>query len=213
MGGWPASASNTISLLASGLLLLSLFVLPLSSRLPAARLYGWRAGQALQPGDPRRQLLEQRAAQALRSGPRLQRRRLEAFDWQLYRFYNPDVANLTELEAQSHYLRFGRAQGRVHRRLPLYLSYLGYGGLCNQLFGHIQGLALAHRLNASAITSAAWSRSSFLGKARYSKQPLGTLFDVARWTSYWGEQGLQIREVRCPALQTRRLHLGMRATL
>ncbi|GAB4820241.1 hypothetical protein N2152v2_007287 [Parachlorella kessleri] len=48
------------------------------------------------------------------------------------------------------------------------------------------GLALAAQLNATVITSAAWSRGSFSGRAVYSGQPLATLLDVPRWKESGG---------------------------
>ena len=51
-----------------------------------------------------------------------------------------------------------REGGRLGQWVSLPLTYLPYGGLCDQLFGHVQGLALAAQLNATVITSAAWSR-------------------------------------------------------
>lgn len=120
------------------------------------------------------------------------------FDWEAYKFYSPDLANLTESEARQHYLREGRRQGRICRRPPLFLTYDAYGGLCNQLLAHIEGLALAYNLNATALTAYAYSRSSFHTRGAdpiWSPQPLESLLDFEAWAAYWRGVGVRVAKV------------------
>lgn len=60
------------------------------------------------------------------------------FDSSAYLFFNPDLGPLSHAQAAAHYLAAGRAEGRLARRLSLYVSYRADFGLCNQLFQHIR---------------------------------------------------------------------------
>jgi hypothetical protein len=122
------------------------------------------------------------------------------FDWEAYKMFNPEVAGgmATRAAAERHYLQHGRQQGRLYRRIPLFLSYTATWGLCNQLFTHLSMLAVAAHMNATLVPSPAYSRSSFstlLGNEGFKREPLCSLLDVDRMAAYWAERGLRITQV------------------
>jgi hypothetical protein len=73
------------------------------------------------------------------------------FDWEAYLQFYPWLRRqgiTSELAAADHYLRIGRAQGRVGRRLRLLLRYIAGTGLINQHYSHVAALGLATMLGA-----------------------------------------------------------------
>ena len=85
----------------------------------------------------------------------------DAFDWEAYVLYNPQLGIASEAEAQRHYLAEGRAQGRVYRKLRVLLRYTAGTGLINQHYSHIAAFALAAVLGAEVVLPPAMHRSSF----------------------------------------------------
>lgn len=132
----------------------------------------------------------------------------ETFSWQAYAFWNQaELGNLTQQAAEEHYACTGQRAGRLATTLPLFLSYDGKWGLCNQLFDHVEVLAFARWLNAAlpvhatvAAPAAAYSRPASGYKQRFrgdefQQEPLDSLLDVDRMAAHWADRGLEIAQV------------------
>lgn len=86
---------------------------------------------------------QRQAAQAYEARQRaaLQRALPAEFDWQTYLLYHPDLRASgvsTEAQAKQHYIKQGRAEGRVYKRLRVILRYTactGAGHLPSSLSG------------------------------------------------------------------------------
>jgi hypothetical protein len=131
----------------------------------------------------------------------------EAFDWQTYLLYYPDLVAAgvaTEEAAKQHYVRWGKTEGRIPRRLRVLLRYTACTGLINQHYSHIAAFTLAAALNAELVLPPAVQRDSFAkyfsmrkdeNEVNWSPVPLSTLLDVARIIQYWRARGILIHEV------------------
>ncbi len=119
------------------------------------------------------------------------------FDWQAYTFYNPELHINNSQAAEAHYLEKGRAEGRLCRRVPVFLTYNATFGLCNQLLSHMGMLALAPVFNASLTLSPAYSRHNFTHAGSiWVKEPLDSLLDVPRLVQHFEARGMRFVQVR-----------------
>lgn len=123
------------------------------------------------------------------------------FDWQAYAEYNPDLAITREAQAAQHFLAAGRAQGRLHARVPLVLRYgsCPSAGLVNQLYAHIAGLTLALVLGADVVLAPAQARATFTGvndssQLAWSSVDLGSMLDVGFISASLAERGVTVME-------------------
>ncbi len=76
---------------------------------------------------------QRQAAQAYEARQRaaLQRALPAEFDWQTYLLYHPDLRASgisTEAQAKQHYIKQGRAEGRVYKRLRVIVRYTACTG-------------------------------------------------------------------------------------
>ena len=77
---------------------------------------------------------QRQAAQAYEARQRsaLQRALPAEFDWQTYLLYHPDLRASgvsTEAQAKQHYIKQGRAEGRVYKRLRVIVRYTACTGV------------------------------------------------------------------------------------
>jgi hypothetical protein len=209
------TATKTTANIIAGLLLLAAGILVGStgifSRLPLRHSPLWRnlprlqvhevagpggvqpaAPEAPQPATP--EAAQPEAAEAAQTGAAAASLP-PGFDWEAYKFFNPELPIHSSSAAEAHYLHAGRTEGRLYKKVPLFISYDAKLGLCNQLLTHLMLLAISSSMNATLVLSVAWSRSSFEGKNYFKVQPLDTLLDVDQMITYWGQRGLEILQV------------------
>lgn len=140
-----------------------------------------------------------------------QSRLLAEFDWQTYLLYYPDLKEAgidTEGKARQHYLAWGRAEGRVHKRLRVILRYTACTGLINQHYSHIAAFVLSYALHSEIVLPPAAQRDSF-GKyfstrkdeneISWTPVPLNSLLDVGKVTETWRIRGMTVHEVHSPS--------------
>ncbi|KAI8462191.1 MAG: hypothetical protein J3K34DRAFT_450573 [Monoraphidium minutum] len=72
-------------------------------------------------------------------------------------------------------------EGRLYRRIPVYLQYTSAGGLCNQLYAHLSVFTVATALNATVMVPPSFARTTFshqpLDKQWYTTTP-DTILDT-----------------------------------
>lgn len=132
---------------------------------------------------------------------------LEDFDWQTYLLYYPDLKQAgidTERKAREHYRAFGRAEGRLHKRLRVLLRYTACTGLINQHYSHIAAFVLSAALQSEIVLPPAVQRDSF-GKyfstrkdeneVSWTPAPLDSLLDVERIIETWRLSGMTVHKV------------------
>ena len=92
--------------------------------------------------------------------------------------------------------RAGQPAGNV----KLYMTYFAYGGLCNQVYCHINALALGRHFNFTLITFVAWSRKTFntTEQTEFIQEDIETLLDVGKMAEYWKERGIVFSTVGRP---------------
>lgn len=133
---------------------------------------------------------------------------LAEFDWQTYLIYYPDLKKAgidTEAKARQHYTAWGRAEGRVHKRLRVILRYTACTGLINQHYSHIAAFVLSYALRSEIVLPPAVQRDSF-GKyfstrkdeneISWTPVPLVSLLDVEKIIEAWHIRGMIVHEVR-----------------
>ncbi|GAB4823327.1 hypothetical protein N2152v2_010373 [Parachlorella kessleri] len=85
---------------------------------------------------------------------------------------------------------------------PLFVSYAAAGGAANQLYGHINALAVGLNLtraglNITLVTNSAQSRKNSTlfrdALTQYDQQPLDSMVDWARMQVYWEPRGLRLQ--------------------
>jgi hypothetical protein len=132
----------------------------------------------------------------------------DTFDWQTYLMYYPDLRqeNITsEADAQQHYLRYGRAERRVYRRMRVLLRYTACTGLINQHYSHIAAFTLAAVVNAELVLPPAVQRDSFAhyfsqqkeqNEVQWTPAPLEGLLDVDHIIGHWAGRGMIVHKAR-----------------
>mmetsp|Transcript_3827 Transcript_3827/g.11047 ORF Transcript_3827/g.11047 Transcript_3827/m.11047 type:complete len:533 (-) Transcript_3827:775-2373(-) len=132
------------------------------------------------------------------------------FDWKTYMLYHPDlqvVGITSEEQAKDHYLKQGRAEGRIYKRLRVLLRYTACTGLINQHYSHIASFVLAAVLGAEVVLPPAAKRDSFANyfsvykehnEVSWSSAPLDSLLNVDKLIDVWREKGLVVHKT--PAL-------------
>ena len=130
----------------------------------------------------------------------------DTFDWQTYLMYYPDLRleNITsEASAQEHYLRYGRAEHRVYRRVRVLLRYTACTGLMNQHYSHIAAFTLAAVVNAELVLPPAVQRDSFAhyfsqqkeqNEVQWTPAPLEWLLDVDYIIGHWAGRGMIVHK-------------------
>lgn len=135
---------------------------------------------------------------------------LDTFDIRTYRLFNPDVMHVLEqtsvhsegddTQARLHFLHTGRQEGRVGKRMPLFINYTAPFGLANQIYSHLNALVIAYSMHASLIVADAWSRNSFesvhIIGTRWAKEPVESLLDIAAMQQYWSNLGIELTQAR-----------------
>lgn len=146
---------------------------------------------------------EKQAAALARALPR-------DFDWQTYLLYHPDLRAsgiVEEQQATEHYIKQGRAEGRVYKRLRVLLRYTACTGLINQQYSHIAAFSLAAVLGAEIVLPPAAKRDSFAhyfsvfkehNEVSWTSAPLESLLNVDRLIDTWKAKGLVV--YKTPAL-------------
>jgi len=124
------------------------------------------------------------------------------FDWVAYLANYPELLhpptslNYSKQDAWHHYESAGRAQGRVAAQLTLRLRYTTYGGLTNQLYGHLPAFMIARAMGAEVVVSPAVSKNSFnMQEQVWQWQSTDTLLDVDKMAAYWRDNGLMMHKV------------------
>lgn len=74
----------------------------------------------------------------------------------------------------------------------VYLTYTAFGGLCNQILGHLNALAIGCYMQTDIVLPKAWSRKSFTGWAEYKEEPLNTLLDTNAMKEFWLKRGIAL---------------------
>lgn len=130
----------------------------------------------------------------------------EAFDWQTYLQYNPDLQAhgiTSEEQAQRHYLDWGRAEHRLYHRIRVLLRYTACTGLINQHYSHIAAFTLAAAVHAELVLAPAVQRDSFghyfsqikdQNEVQWAPAPLSSLLDVALIIEAWAARGITVHE-------------------
>ena len=130
------------------------------------------------------------------------------FDWRTYLLYQPELRYsgiTTEELAKRHYLDFGRAEGRIYKRLRVLLRYTACTGLINQHYSHIASISLAAVLGAEVVLPPAVKRDSFAhyfstvkenNQVAWTPAPLDSLLDVDKVIDFWSRRGLILHQVR-----------------
>jgi hypothetical protein len=86
------------------------------------------------------------------------------FSWQTYLSYHPELRGYgitTQLQCEEHYIRQGRSEGRIYKRLDLTLRYSVCHGFINQHYSHIAAFSLARMLGAEIVLPTGCKRDSF----------------------------------------------------
>ena len=131
----------------------------------------------------------------------------EDFDWQAYLAYYPDLLGSgisSELEAQQHYLKHGRREGRIHKRLKVLLYYTACTGLINQHYSHIAAFTLSSAIGAELVLAPALQRDSFASyfsahkeqnEVTWTSMSTSQLLDVDRIIEEWRAHGMDVHKV------------------
>lgn len=126
------------------------------------------------------------------------------FSWQTYLSYHPELRGYgitTQLQCEEHYIRQGRSEGRIYKRLDLTLRYSVCHGFINQHYSHIAAFSLARMLGAEIVLPTGCKRDSFgsafsTDKAKnnviWKTTPLESILDVNRIISYWFNKGFVV---------------------
>ncbi|KAK9810163.1 hypothetical protein WJX72_005905 [[Myrmecia] bisecta] len=113
----------------------------------------------------------------------------------------------SDAEAREHYLRIGRSEGRVYKRLRVLLRYTACTGLINQHYSHIAAFSLSAVLGAEIVLPPAVKRDSFAhyfsvykehNEVSWTPAPLESLLNVDKLVDFWRSRGLTVH--RTPAL-------------
>ncbi len=108
--------------------------------------------------------------------------------WQAYLNYYPDVhgygggtAASFQTVTRQHYLQAGHLEARVYKRLQVLLRYTTCGGVIQQHYAHVAGLALALALGADVTMPPALVQDADLQPAmvtaKHHAEPVGSLWD------------------------------------
>jgi hypothetical protein len=130
------------------------------------------------------------------------------FDWRAYLLRYPDLraAGLRTREAASqHYAERGSAEHRSYAKVPLVLRYTACQGLFNQMYAHLNALALAAFLGADVVVPPSVYRESFAkyfsmtdlarNEVRWTPAPAGALLDVEALKKHYSERhGIRVLE-------------------
>lgn len=120
----------------------------------------------------------------------------EGFDWQAYRFYNPGIEVDSEAAARAHYEKSGFLEGRLYRHVPITLRYPAGGGLCNQLYAHLDALTVADQLRADdVVVPPSMFRASFAKAKNWTFTPPEAILDLERMRTYWEGRGIRLYKV------------------
>lgn len=128
------------------------------------------------------------------------------FSWKTYLLYHPDLRSYgitTQQQSEDHYLRQGRNEGRLYKRMNLLLRYSVCSGFINQHYSHIAAFSLAAVLGAEIVLPVGCKRDSFgstfnVDKTKNSMMwkstPLDTILDVDKIIAYWAPKGLIVHK-------------------
>jgi hypothetical protein len=130
------------------------------------------------------------------------------FDWRAYLLRYPDLraAGLRTPEAAAqHYAASGSAEHRSYAKVPLVLRYTACQGLFNQMYAHLNALALAAFLGADVVVPPSVYRESFAkyfsmldpsrNEVKWAPAPAGALLDVDALRKHYSERhGIRILE-------------------
>ena len=129
------------------------------------------------------------------------------FDWQAYLAYYPDllVSGIgNEAEAERHYLKHGRQEGRIHKRLKVLMHYTACTGLINQHYSHIAAFTLSSAIGAELVMAPGLQRDSFgsyfsaheeQNEVTWTEMSTGQLYDVDRIIEEWHARGMDVHPV------------------
>lgn len=107
------------------------------------------------------------------------------FDPVAYRMYNSDI-QLPDSRLKWHYQMIGVYEGRIYRRVPIYLQYVaGAGGLCNQLYSMISVLSLARAVGATVIVPPTHVRGSYQHQKNWSTADPESIYDLSKMAAHW----------------------------
>lgn len=139
------------------------------------------------------------------------------FDVAAYLQYNPDVEqaklpiikeNGTQTKlAHLHFKAFGHAEKRVYSRIPAVVTYVAWGGLCNQIYTHLAAMVIAQHIGADIILPPGLRRRSYAdvftmdkttSEASYTMTEFSNLFDARRIAHYL--EGRGIKATYAPAI-------------
>ena len=129
------------------------------------------------------------------------------FDWQAYLAYYPDLLLSgigNEAEAERHYLKHGRQEGRIHKRLKVLMHYTACTGLINQHYSHIAAFTLSSAIGAELVMAPGLQRDSFgsyfsaheeQNEVIWTEMSTGQLYDVDRIIEEWHARGMDVHPV------------------
>ena len=141
------------------------------------------------------------------------------FDWRAYLAYYPDLSENginSEVEAQRHYLKHGRREGRIHKRLRVVLHYTACTGLINQHYSHIAAFTLSSAIGAELVLAPGLQRDSFASyfsahqeqnEVTWSSMSTSDLLDVDRIIEEWRAHGMYVHKVSAAGFSTMRFLL------
>jgi hypothetical protein len=130
------------------------------------------------------------------------------FDWRAYLLRYPDLRTAglrTPDAAARHYAERGSAEHRSYAKVPLVLRYTACQGLFNQMYAHLNALALAAFLGADVVLPPSVYRESFAkyfsmtdlarNEVRWTPAPAGALLDVPALQRHYRERhGIRVLE-------------------
>lgn len=129
------------------------------------------------------------------------------FDSQAYLAYYPDLSDSginSEMEAQQHYLKHGRREGRIHKRLRVVMHYTACTGLINQHYSHIAAFTLSSAIGAELVLAPGLQRDSFASyfsahqeqnEVTWSSMSTSHILDVDRIIEEWRAHGMDVHKV------------------
>lgn len=132
------------------------------------------------------------------------------FDWQTYLLYHPELRDegvVSDSTAREHYLRKGRGEGYIFRRLRVILRYTACTGLINQHYSHIAAFSLCAVLGAELVLPPAVKRDSFAhyfsvfaeqNEVKWTSDDLDSLLHVEKIIEFWKNRGLTVHRVSFP---------------
>lgn len=111
---------------------------------------------------------------------------------------------LAAADAMEHYLRAGRIEGRVYKRMRLLMRYTACTGLMNQQYSHLAAFSLAATLGAEIVLPPAVYRDSFSkhfstkkeeNEVKWSPAPTESLLNVEGIIDHWKTRGITVHKV------------------